>query len=103
METTFAEIIEMRNALNRALCEKVGYEIVSGFNVEMSSWYDDTIEFGTAYTKHISSLYLVSGDRCSTPQEAYESAMKAISDHSEPTKQDRIEELKKQIKALEND
>lgn len=103
METTFEEILEMRRKLDKALSEKVGYEVVSGFDIRVSCWDDSCVSFCQAYTKEFGSEFRVEGEAKSTPQEAFDSAMSAIDAHKEPTKKDRIESLRRERAALTDD
>lgn len=103
METTFEEILEMRRKLDEALSEKVGYEIVSGFDIRVSCFHDSCLSFAQAYTKEFKSEFRVEGESKSTPQEAFDSAMSAIEAHKEPTKNDRIEALRRELSALTDD
>lgn len=103
METTFAEILEMRRKLNEALLAKSGRELASGFNVEVSSWEKDKIAFCTAYTRRISPDCEVSGYYAATPKEAFDNAMKAIDAYEDPTNEQIIKKLKEQIEALQNE
>lgn len=101
METTFAEILEMRRKLNEALEAKIGYEPAAGFSVEMSHFGDNNIEFSHAYTRSITVPCVVNGLSADTPQEAFDNAMAAIKSYEEPPNAQLIESLKNEIKKLQ--
>ena len=105
MLTTFGQLLEMRETLNSALKEKLGREADSYFNIEMGSCYDDRISFCLAYPTLGSGGGAVvnSFETFETPQEAFDYAMDKIQNLKEPTKQDKIDELKKKIKELEGE
>jgi hypothetical protein len=102
---TIGDLLDMREALNAALDRKLGRKADSYFNIEMGSCYDDQISFCLAYSKLGAGCDAVvnSYETFATPQQAFDYAMEKIESLKEPTKQDQIDELKKQIEELENE
>lgn len=104
LNTTMGELLEMRAALNAALKAKLGREADSYFNIEMGSCYDDRISFCLAYADLNGGGAVVNSyEYKRTPQAAFDFAMERIDALNVPSKQDKIDELKRQIEGLENE
>ena len=102
---TLGELLAMRDDLNARLQEKLGRKPDSGFAIEVSS-FSDKLSFCGAFPdlRPGGGGAVVYGHELrETPIEAYNHAIEAIENFKAPSKQDKIDELKKQIEELENE
>lgn len=102
---TFGELLDMRAELNARLEDQIGRPPESGFDIQLGSTYEDRISFCLAYVKIDGDHDAVvsSFETFKTPQAAFEFAAQRIEELKLPTKQDKIDRLKKQLEELENE
>lgn len=101
---TLGELLSMRDDLNARLEEKIGFKPDAGFSIEVSA-FQDRLSFNGGYPSlgPGSRALVYDYEAKETPAQSYKHAIEAIKIYKAPSKQDKIDALKKQIEELENE